>query len=192
MDKQKISAYLDRIEADYLASASEFDRGIIFQVQKMKEVLARGDFDSPTIKPGETALHDDLGEVTIQYLGERIATVCKDGRNHDVYLKDLKPISHGNATNDGDEQELKIINYFTTSNQAIEINSMCCPYCDFTFYELEGHELEDCPSCNREFNMEPELIQWNAETYRLILDHKTGIPRVILDKEYQAFPREEI
>lgn len=47
---------------------------------------------SPTIKPGEEAIHKDIGNVKILWLGVNMATVSKDGLYYDVYLKDLEVI----------------------------------------------------------------------------------------------------
>lgn len=82
--------------------------------------------------------------------------------------------------------ETKSINYFQTSNMAIEINEMWCYSCDGTFYELEEHTLEECPLCNAQFEHEPSKNDWDADTYTLIVDHKTGIPSVIRNDEYEA------
>lgn len=46
----------------------------------------------PTIKPGEEAIHKDIGNVKILWLGVNMATVSKDGLYYDVYLKDLEVI----------------------------------------------------------------------------------------------------
>ena len=95
MDKQKVRDYLEQVETDYLLSASDFDQGILYQARRMKEALDRGEFDpitSPTIKPGEEAIHKDIGNVKILWLGVNRATVSKDGLYYDVYLKDLEVI----------------------------------------------------------------------------------------------------
>jgi uncharacterized Zn-finger protein len=81
--------------------------------------------------------------------------------------------------------EKKSINFFKTSNQAIEINEMWCPYCEGVFYELDDHTLDDCPLCNAKFDEEPSRNNWDSDTYTLIVDHKTGIPSVIQNDEYE-------
>jgi len=79
----------------------------------------------------------------------------------------------------------KSINFFKTSNSAIEINEMLCPYCDGIFYEMEDRQLDECPLCDVEFDEEPTKNAADAESYTLIVDHKTGIPSVIRNDEYE-------
>ncbi|MEK4878907.1 MULTISPECIES: hypothetical protein [Paenibacillus] len=84
----------------------------------------------------------------------------------------------------------KSINFWKTSNAAIEIVVMCCPYCDGEFYELDDYELEDCPLCNAAFDKEPTKDGYDSSTYTLIVDHKTGVPSVIKMDEYEPVVRE--
>jgi len=79
----------------------------------------------------------------------------------------------------------KSINFFKTSNSAIEINEMQCPYCDGTFYEMEGRQIDECPLCDADFDEEPNHNATDSESYTLIVDHKTGIPSIIRNDEYE-------
>ncbi|MDO3682175.1 hypothetical protein [Paenibacillus ehimensis] len=85
--------------------------------------------------------------------------------------------------------EKKSIDFFRTSNTAIEINEMWCPYCEGVFYELDEHALDECPLCRSVFVEEPSLNEHDSETYTLIVDHKTGIPTVIRNDEYEPVLR---
>lgn len=80
----------------------------------------------------------------------------------------------------------KSINFWETSNMAIQIRSLCCPHCEGEFYEIDDHELEECPVCHKELDEEPEMLAWDSETYSLIVDHKTGVPSVIKMSEYET------
>lgn len=84
----------------------------------------------------------------------------------------------------------KSIDYFKTSNMAIEINKMWCEQCQEPFFELEDRELDECPNCGREFHQAPSKDDWDSDTYTLIVDHKTGIPSVIRNDEYEPVLRE--
>ncbi|MEK3987665.1 hypothetical protein MHB77_30490 [Paenibacillus sp. FSL K6-3166] len=84
----------------------------------------------------------------------------------------------------------KSINFWITSNAAVEVVVRCCPYCDGEFYELDDHELEECPLCNVEFDKEPMKQSYDSSTYSLIVDHKTGIPSVIKMSEYEPVERD--
>jgi len=85
--------------------------------------------------------------------------------------------------------EKKSINFWKTSNAAVEIVQMCCPFCDGEWYELDDHELEDCPLCDAEFYENPMRESYDSETYTLIVDHKTGIPSIIRNDEYEPVQR---
>ncbi len=86
MDKQKVHDYLDKVEIDYLSSASDFDQGIIYQVRKMRMALDSGRFDSdpiplPTIKPGDRVIHEERGEgVVKEVYGDEIIADYGDVR----------------------------------------------------------------------------------------------------------------
>ncbi|MEC0171675.1 hypothetical protein [Paenibacillus graminis] len=84
----------------------------------------------------------------------------------------------------------KSINFWKTSNSAVEIRTMECPHCERPFYELDGHELDDCPLCGEELHEEPEPLRYDSRTYTLIVDHKTGVPSVIRNDEYEPVVRE--
>ncbi|MEK0313731.1 hypothetical protein [Cohnella sp. 56] len=84
----------------------------------------------------------------------------------------------------------KSIDFFKTSNMAVEINIMRCVHCEGEFYELEDKELDDCPLCGNGFDEEPVKEAYDSETYTLIVDHKTGIPSVIRNDEYEPVTKE--
>jgi len=86
--------------------------------------------------------------------------------------------------------EKKSINFWKTSNAAVEIVQMCCPFCDGEWYELDDHELEDCPLCDAEFYENPMRESYDSETYTLIVDHKTGVPSLIKMGEYEPVVRD--
>jgi len=74
----------------------------------------------------------------------------------------------------------KTIDFHKTSNMAIEINEMCCSACHKTFYELEDHELDQCPMCDYMYGThEPDKNDSDCDTYLLIVDPNTGIPSII-------------
>lgn len=81
--------------------------------------------------------------------------------------------------------EKKSINFWKTSNMAIDINEMRCPYCEKVFYEFDDHALDECPLCENEFISEPSVNSDDSYTYSLIVDAKTGIPSVIKLDEYE-------
>lgn len=83
------------------------------------------------------------------------------------------------------EMSKKTINFHETSNQAVEINTMRCQYCDGKFYELDGQELDTCPICKTEFHDEPERELYDSVTYQLIVDARTGVPNVIKNEDYE-------
>lgn len=79
------------------------------------------------------------------------------------------------------------INFFKTSNTTLSIKEMFCFFCNDTFYEFEDHELDLCPKCGGDFGeMEPSENDCDDNTYILIVDHKTGVPRVVRDDEVEA------
>lgn len=86
--------------------------------------------------------------------------------------------------------EKKSINFWKTSNMPIEINKMWCEQCQEPFYEIDDHELEECPNCGYEFYQSPSKDDWDSETYTLIVDHKTGVPSVIRNDEYEPVLRD--
>ncbi|MBU7319010.1 hypothetical protein [Paenibacillus oleatilyticus] len=85
--------------------------------------------------------------------------------------------------------EKKSIDFFRTSNTAIEINEMWCPYCEGVFYELDMYELDECPLCRSVFVEEPSLNESDSDEYTLIVDPQTGIPTVIRNDEYEPVLR---
>ncbi|MEB8638163.1 hypothetical protein P4H32_31460 [Bacillus cereus] len=79
------------------------------------------------------------------------------------------------------------INFFKTSNTTLSIKEMFCNYCDGVFFEFEDHELDECPLCGGNFGeIEPSENSCDDDTYVLIVDHKTGVPRIVKDGEYEA------
>lgn len=84
----------------------------------------------------------------------------------------------------------KPINYFKTSNSAIEIKELSCPACRGSFYELDSRELDDCPMCDHKFTEAPFELAYDTETFTLIVDPMTGVPSVIKNVEYEPVPRE--
>lgn len=46
----------------------------------------------PTIKPGDKALHKDLGDVVVVWVGDNIAEVATGVAHYDVSLKDLEVV----------------------------------------------------------------------------------------------------
>lgn len=106
MDKQKVSEYLKQVEVDYLLSASDFDRGIIYQVRRIQEALDRGEFDptpSPTIKPGDKVRHKTNNKRHTGFV--RFISLCGRGaivmwsESEEVFTReesifDLEVISH--------------------------------------------------------------------------------------------------
>ncbi|KWX79942.1 hypothetical protein [Paenibacillus jilunlii] len=86
--------------------------------------------------------------------------------------------------------EKKSINFWETSNMAVQIRRMCCPECEGEFYEIDDHVLEDCPICHVALFDEPETMEWDSTTYTLIVDHKTGVPSVIRNDEYEPVLRD--
>ena len=101
LSKSKLTDWLeDKIESYFLAyhnSYSDYDQGREASYHEVIESVRSGLFDpdptpSPTIKPGEEAIHKDIGNVKILWLGVNMATVSKDGLYYDVYLKDLEVI----------------------------------------------------------------------------------------------------
>ncbi|PNQ79675.1 hypothetical protein [Paenibacillus sp. F4] len=75
------------------------------------------------------------------------------------------------------------INFFTTSNMALEIKKMSCVNCENEYYELEGHEIFDCPVCGCDFCDErPTKESCDSESYTLIVDSKTGMPSIVKNK----------
>lgn len=75
------------------------------------------------------------------------------------------------------------IDFQKTSNSCISIKEMFCHSCNGSFYELEDHELDQCPLCEAEFDdiehIEPSENASDDETWTLIVDHKTGRPSII-------------
>ncbi|MNO32219.1 hypothetical protein D3C76_222030 [compost metagenome] len=101
LSKSKLIDWLEeKIESYFLAyhnSHSDYDQGREDSYHEVIESVRSGLFDpdttpSPTIKPGEEAIHKDIGNVKILWLGVNMATVSKDGLYYDVYLKDLEVI----------------------------------------------------------------------------------------------------
>ena len=87
------------------------------------------------------------------------------------------------------------INFYKTSNTALSIKEIFCLYCDGIFHELEDHELEECPICGGDFgDIEPSENACDDNTYILIVDHKTGIPRIVKrdEVEFQGSETTEI
>lgn len=86
----------------------------------------------------------------------------------------------------------KTIDFYKTSNMAIEINEMYCEICESPFYELDGHELDNCPKCGHSFvGHEPEVNDRDDDTYLLIVDPVTGVPAVVRrDGEPVLAPKE--
>ncbi|WP_017687957.1 hypothetical protein [Paenibacillus sp. PAMC 26794] len=86
----------------------------------------------------------------------------------------------------------KTIDFHKTSNMAIEINEMYCFACESVFYELDGHELDDCPKCGQNFeNYQPDCNDGDDDTYLLIVDPVTGVPAVVRrDGEPVLAPKE--
>lgn len=86
----------------------------------------------------------------------------------------------------------KTIEFYKTSNMAIEITSMYCDICEHPFYELDGRELDCCPKCEHPFvSYTPEKIDSDYDTYLLIVDPVTGIPAVVRrDGEPVLAPKE--
>lgn len=84
----------------------------------------------------------------------------------------------------------KSINFWETSNMAIAVRRLCCPECEGEFYEIDDHELDECPICHVAIFDEPETLGWDSSTYTLIVDHKTGVPSVIKMDEYEPVVRE--
>lgn len=84
----------------------------------------------------------------------------------------------------------KAINFWETSNEAIAIRRLYCPHCEGEFYEIDDHELDDCPICHKAIFDEPEILAWDSSTYTLIVDHKTGVPSIIRNDEYEPILRD--
>lgn len=90
----------------------------------------------------------------------------------------------------------KPIDFYKTSNMAIEINEVICSACEAPFYELDGRELDRCPTCGWMYgDQELELNAADRDTYLLIVDPVTGVPAVVrrdgepvLDKGYEVKP----
>lgn len=79
------------------------------------------------------------------------------------------------------------INFFRTSNTAISIKEMICNYCEEKFYEIEDREIEECPLCGGDFSdLEPSENKHDDETYTLIVDPETGVPRILVKGEYKG------
>lgn len=78
------------------------------------------------------------------------------------------------------------INFHKTSNMVIAIQEQFCNHCNKVFYELEGQELEKCPLCEGDFSeLEPSQNVCDYDTYSIVLDPKTGVPRIIKEGEYE-------
>ena len=84
------------------------------------------------------------------------------------------------------------INFHKVSNRAIEINEIYCFGCESVFYELDGHELNECPKCEQDFEeFQPDCNDGDDDTYLLIVDPETGIPAVVRrDGEPVLAPKE--
>lgn len=81
---------------------------------------------------------------------------------------------------------MESINFFKTSNTTLSIKEMFCNHCNGKFYELEDHELDECPLCEGDFvEIEPSENACDDDTFVLIVDHKTGMPRILKDGEYE-------
>lgn len=90
----------------------------------------------------------------------------------------------------------KTIDFYKTSNMAIETVEMYCDICENPFYELDGRELDCCPRCEHPFiSYTPGQNASDYDTYILIVDPVTGVPAVVrrdgkplLDKGYVVKP----
>jgi hypothetical protein len=84
------------------------------------------------------------------------------------------------------------IEFYKTSNMAIEIVEMYCDICESPFYELDGRELDCCPKCEHPFvSYTPEKSDSDYDTYLLIVDPVTGVPAVVRrDGEPVLAPKE--
>lgn len=100
IDADKLLAWLKIREGEAYTNADQvfnpsFLLGKADAFNDVVEYVKSGHSDlapSPTIKPGEEAIHKDIGNVKILWLGVNMATVSKDGLYYDVYLKDLEVI----------------------------------------------------------------------------------------------------
>ncbi|MNW38089.1 hypothetical protein D3C74_151480 [compost metagenome] len=96
IDADKLMGWINtELAKEYPESVNQYVDGRETLLKILKVRLEQGKFNPepipPTIKPGDKAIHSDLGQVKI--ISEPMVSVLKDKTEYEVYLSDLE-VSH--------------------------------------------------------------------------------------------------